>query len=209
MLRKALLAGVAMVSAVAVLTGTADARGMQMFHRAGAWASYAGINEGGYPMCMSSTSATVNYSAVWVDLKFDMHSPNRLGLHLTKKNWSIPDGTALRVALRVDNAVGRNYRATGHGQFVQIAIDLDDNDPVTGEPSILLLQNLLRSGSTLHVDFIDGKEPPWQASLNGSGTEMAQLTNCIKMVKTAGTPTQPYGNGEEAHSEPTQPFDSK
>lgn len=41
MLCKSLLAGVAMAAALAVLTGTAEAKGMKEFHRTDAWVSYA------------------------------------------------------------------------------------------------------------------------------------------------------------------------
>jgi hypothetical protein len=210
MLRKALLAGVAMVSAVAVLPGVADAKGMQIFHRTGTWASYAGINDEGNPMCMTSTIASADYSNTRVHVKFDSSRPTYLFLHLTKSTWDVPEGKSVRVELQVDNAPGRLYKATGGDHLVQIRIDLDHTDPVTGEPSIQLLYNLLKSGSMLNIFFPDGSERPWRASLNGSGTELAQFANCIRTVKAASdnirNPTQPFANDDDSKQPATQPF---
>jgi hypothetical protein len=201
-LPKRLLLGVAFFASLAVLTGTADPDGMKIFHRTGAWASSAGINDRGNPQCVTMTMGSVGNATGVVMVKFSTGSPNRLVVNLSKTSWNIPNGTSMRVQLQVDNAPARIYDAKAVGDtMVGFAINFNDTDPVTGEPAIQLLFNLLMSGQTLNAMFPDGNERPWQASLNGSAVELEQFGTCIQTIKSAANPTQPFGAGKS-----TQPF---
>jgi hypothetical protein len=211
MLGRTLLPSVALVASLAVLPGTADAGGMKIFHRTGTWASLAGINDRGDPQCVTMTSGSVGNATGVVMLKFNANNPKRLIVNLGKSSWKIPNEVSMRVRLQVDNAPARVYDAKGADNIIGFAIDLDDTDPVTGEPAMQLLFNLLMSGQTLNATFPDGNERPWQASLNGSAVELGQFATCIQTVKSAANPTQPFSPDNstqpfrETNQEPTVP----
>jgi hypothetical protein len=88
-------------------------------------------------------------------------------------------------------------------QEVGISLSQNDTDSTTGEPSIQILSSLLMNGQTLTVTFLDGNEGSWQASLNGSATELEQFATCIHTVKVATNPTQPFSGNPS--TTPTQP----
>lgn len=196
------LASVALLAALAVLPGAARADGLKRFHQTGEWTSYAGLSDRGNPMCMTMTDASVGDATGSIMVKFSANNPGIVLVHLSKTSWKIPEGASLRIELQVDNAPGRTYEAKAVGDhMVGFVVNREDTDSVTGEPTITLLFNLLKSGQTLNANFPDGSEHQWQASLNGSSAELDQFVTCIHTVKMATNTTQPVG-----HSITTQPF---
>jgi hypothetical protein len=145
-------------------------------------------------------------------LKWDTHFPNYLLVHIYKTGqhaWKIPEGTRMTVDLRIDNARSLRYAAVGHGDLIEIGINLNDVDPATGEKSITLLTNLLSAGVQLSVFFVDYLgETYWTVPLTGSTAEIAQFDDCIRTITAAAKDTGStgdYQNQQQAHQGRTIP----
>jgi hypothetical protein len=193
---------------VVSLGTTAAHADMQSYSKTGDWDSMAGINNAGHQQCATGRVGTLQLDNTVgaVMLKYDASAPNAVLLHVTKKTWDIPEGTQMQVKLQIDN-VSRLYNAHGEGDTIEIILGANEKDPTTGEPAIVLLANLMKSGKQLYVSFLSGNETKWITPLTGANVEISNFFKCVQYVtngKPAPQASQPYGTVRKKSA--TQPF---
>ncbi|WP_207537185.1 hypothetical protein [Sabulicella rubraurantiaca] len=119
-----------------------------------------------------------------------------------KSSWTIPQGTRLRLSLRVDNnAPWTTGGAVGQRNFVEWTV----------AGGIERFEVQFRNGTRLFLEFPEGSEGPWVVSLTGSAAAMGRMVECMNAVRQGtgdaprGGPTQPFGDAPR-QAPPTQPF---
>ena len=220
-MNKLLTAAIALASATIPagaqnLNNASALGGWHQISQSGYWSAFGGRNDHDAPQCVAFTNGLVGKQNTSLSVKFDASHADIMGVIIGKENWSIPDGKQMRVVLQVDSVQGRYFWGHGNTYHNEIEIDInkDDNDPVTGEPAVNLLVNLLQNGKALNIWFPDGNEPAWQASLSGAKGELYDFLRCMGTIAEAANPqstpqpaygnSQPYGAAPRQQLPPTQ-----
>ncbi|WP_301588809.1 hypothetical protein [Sabulicella glaciei] len=91
-----------------------------------------------------------------------------------KTSWSIPQGTRLRLSLRVDgNAPWTTGGAIGQRNFVEWTVG----------GGIERFDAQFRNGARLFLEFPEGSEAAWVVSLTGSAAAMGRMVECMGTLR--------------------------
>lgn len=163
--------------------------------QAGGWTAFGGITNDNNLTCgvdASDRETGRHFLLQW-------YSPNNyLTARMIKRSWSIPRGTDIPVALRIDS--GSEWTATAIGSEREITwhVQVSNLDRFIEQ---------FRRGMQMSIAFLSGNEPPWRFNLVGSNAIMNAFVRCLQLVN----PTQPFASGpaqpyQPRPQAPTQPF---
>lgn len=163
---------------------------------AGGWTAFGGFSNDQTPVCGIDTVGSEGRH--FLISYFDGNS--HITVRAIKRSWNIPSGTAVNVAIIIDNFPAWTARATGERDYIRFTIGLE---------SVTRFEREFRAGTTMRLIFPDGTEGAWNFSLIGTNAIMNAFSNCLGMMPGRASPTQPHSGSAArapAPALPTQPF---
>lgn len=128
---------------------------------------------------------------------------NVLHVRMIRQTWAIPEGTRIRVQIRIDGNPPWGAEAFGGGNEVRWIIGTANNAMDRFEAEF-------RRGINMQIAFLTGNEPAWNFSLIGTNAIMNSFASCLNAasaVRRPMPPTQPFSSPPQAPARlPSQPF---
>ena len=169
---KRILSKMAVICAMALPAGGANAE-VKTFATAGGWSAFGGTSNNDRMMCGVSTSG----GGRWFGVKYFQNN-DYLVVQLSKKSWTVKDGTKINVKMQFDRETPWTVKAT--------AFHMSDGDAALefqiARTEIATWVNEFSGGNNLYIRFPDSDVEDWKANLAGTNTISNRFGECLNAM---------------------------